>query len=70
MIQKKIKVERIFSENKRYIFNDIYSKEIDGIFTIHNKINLGESKKDLKTGLDDLLSAENKKKLIMIFKSI
>jgi len=59
--KKEVKVERFYSENKRYIFVDIYSKEIDGIFTIHNKINLGESKKDLKTGLDDLLSAENKK---------
>ena len=59
--EKEVKGERFYSENKRYIFIDLYSKEIDGIFTIHNKIYLGEAKKDLKEGLKDLLSAENKK---------
>ena len=62
--EKEVKGERFYSENKRYIFIDIYSKEIDGIFTIHNKIYLGEAKKDLKKGLEDLLSAEKKNKII------
>ena len=62
--EKEVKGERFYSENKRYIFIDIYSKEIDGIFTIHNKIYLGEAKKDLKEGLKDLLSAEKKNKII------
>ena len=62
--EKEVKGERFYSENKRYIFIDLYSKEIDGIFTIHNKIYLGEAKKDLKEGLKDLLSAEKKNKII------
>ena len=62
--EKEVKGERFYSENKRYIFIDLYSKEIDGIFTIHNKIYLGEAKKDLKKGLEDLLSAEKKNKII------
>ena len=62
--EKEVKGERFYSENKRYIFIDLYSKEIDGIFTIHNKIYLGEAKKDLKEGLKDLLSAGKKNKII------
>ena len=58
--EKEIKGLRFYSENKRYIFLDLYSKEIDGVFTIHNKINLIEGRKDLMTGLDELLSNDNK----------
>ena len=58
--EKEIKGFRFCSKDKRYIFLDLYSKEIDGVFTIHNKINLIEGKKDLMIGLDELLLNYNK----------
>ena len=57
---KEIKGIRFYSQNKRYIFLDLYSKEIDGIFTLHNKINIIEGQKDLMTGLKELLPNNNK----------
>ena len=53
--EKEVRGERFYSENKRYIFTDIYSKEIDGVFTKNNQINLEKSKIDIMTGLDNLL---------------
>lgn len=58
--EKEIKGFRFYSQNKRYLFIELYSKEIDGIFTIHNKINIIEGKKDLMTGLGELLPNINK----------
>ena len=53
--EKEVRGERFYSENKRYIFTDIYSKEIDGVFTKNNQINLEKSKIDIMTGLGDLI---------------
>ena len=53
--EKEVRGERFYSENKRYIFTDIYLKEIDGVFTKNNQINLEKSKIDIMTGLDKLL---------------
>ena len=53
--EKEVRGERFYSENKRYIFTDIYLKEIDGVFTKNNQINLEKSKIDIMTGLDNLL---------------
>ena len=53
--EKEVRGERFYSENKRYIFTDIYSKEIDGVFTENNQINLEKSKIDIMTGLGDLI---------------
>jgi hypothetical protein len=59
--EKEVRGERFYSENKRYIFTDIYSKEIDGVFTKNNQINLEKSKIDIMTGLDHLLLNYNDK---------
>ena len=53
--EKEVRGERFYSENKRYIFTDIYLKEIDGVFTKNNQINLEKSKIDIMTGLGDLI---------------
>ena len=63
--EKEVRGERFYSENKRYIFTDIYSKEIDGVFTKNNQINLEKSKIDIMTGLGDLILKYDDKKGII-----
>ena len=53
---KEVKGDIFYDNNKRYIFKDNYHKQIDGIFSEHNIIELIENKKDLNSGLKELLS--------------
>lgn len=48
--------DTFYDQNSRYIFNDNYHKEIDGIFSEYKNINLNEKEKDLYAGLNELLS--------------
>ena len=48
--------DTFYDQNSRYIFNDNYHKEIDGIFYEHKNINLNIKEKDLDAGLNELLS--------------
>ena len=54
--EKELSGDMFYDDNCRYIFNDDYNKEIDGIFSNHQTIKLNKKKIILEEGLKDLLS--------------
>lgn len=64
---------RFYDENKRYIFKENYEKEIDGIFTTHDEIDLNKNETNIYDGLNELLydkyDIENGIKSHIIFKN-
>ena len=51
---KEIYGDAFYDDKFRYIFKDNYFKQIDGIFTKHNKIDINVEEKKLKDGLEEL----------------
>ena len=64
--EKEIKGFRFYSKDKRYIFMDLYSKEIDGVYILYTKFLMTfiEFKKSMNTLLDLLNQIKDISKVV------